>query len=204
MGCTHRCPLCLQGLDSFKVKQKFFFGSKEPAAAFPVPYDLPPELYGSKGRTHMKGDDGCCAQKKPSVSQWEVGSWNTLEMQVCRGVFAALSGATRAVILIQDPSALLLLRTIRSFSLGFLYLLRFIILDLKTKNSLVCKSNKPIIYNFFFLSISQKKWRRWHGGIIYNFCRQSSLLSGLMKDHWILRAALLQCHVTKPLYIHKK
>uniref|UniRef100_A0A452QT95 Tyrosyl-DNA phosphodiesterase 1 n=2 Tax=Ursus TaxID=9639 RepID=A0A452QT95_URSAM len=38
------------GLDSFKVKQKFFFGSKEPAAAFPVPYDLPPELYGSKGR----------------------------------------------------------------------------------------------------------------------------------------------------------
>ncbi|XP_004394521.1 PREDICTED: tyrosyl-DNA phosphodiesterase 1 [Odobenus rosmarus divergens] len=38
------------GLDSFKVKQKFFSGSKEPAAAFPVPFDLPPELYGSKDR----------------------------------------------------------------------------------------------------------------------------------------------------------
>ncbi|XP_064427539.1 tyrosyl-DNA phosphodiesterase 1 isoform X3 [Mirounga angustirostris] len=38
------------GLDSFKVKQKFFSESKEPAAAFPVPFDLPPELYGSKGR----------------------------------------------------------------------------------------------------------------------------------------------------------
>ncbi|XP_006749534.1 tyrosyl-DNA phosphodiesterase 1-like [Leptonychotes weddellii] len=38
------------GLDSFKVKQKFFSGSKEPAAAFPIPFDLPPELYGSKDR----------------------------------------------------------------------------------------------------------------------------------------------------------
>nr|XP_024087851.2 tyrosyl-DNA phosphodiesterase 1 isoform X3 [Pongo abelii]XP_054386356.1 tyrosyl-DNA phosphodiesterase 1 isoform X3 [Pongo abelii] len=38
------------GLDSFKVKQKFFVGSQEPMATFPVPYDLPPELYGSKDR----------------------------------------------------------------------------------------------------------------------------------------------------------
>lgn len=39
------------GLDSFKVKQKFFSGSsQEPAASFPVPYDLPPELYGDRDR----------------------------------------------------------------------------------------------------------------------------------------------------------
>lgn len=38
------------GLDSFRVKPKFFSGSQEPAASFPVPYDLPPELYGSKDR----------------------------------------------------------------------------------------------------------------------------------------------------------
>ncbi|XP_029806228.1 tyrosyl-DNA phosphodiesterase 1 isoform X1 [Suricata suricatta] len=38
------------GLDSFKVTPKFFSGSKEPASSFPVPYDLPPELYGSKDR----------------------------------------------------------------------------------------------------------------------------------------------------------
>ncbi|XP_037688012.1 tyrosyl-DNA phosphodiesterase 1 [Choloepus didactylus] len=38
------------GLDSFNVKQKFFKGSQEPVASFPVPYDLPPELYGSKDR----------------------------------------------------------------------------------------------------------------------------------------------------------
>ncbi|XP_036284994.1 tyrosyl-DNA phosphodiesterase 1 isoform X2 [Pipistrellus kuhlii] len=38
------------GLDSFRVKHKFFSSSQEPAASFPVPYDLPPELYGSKDR----------------------------------------------------------------------------------------------------------------------------------------------------------
>ncbi|XP_036062154.1 tyrosyl-DNA phosphodiesterase 1 isoform X1 [Onychomys torridus] len=38
------------GLDTFKVKQKFFSSSCEPAASFPVPYDLPPELYGNKDR----------------------------------------------------------------------------------------------------------------------------------------------------------
>nr|XP_008516745.1 PREDICTED: tyrosyl-DNA phosphodiesterase 1-like [Equus przewalskii] len=38
------------GLDSFKVKQKFFSDNQEPTASFPVPYDLPPELYGSKDR----------------------------------------------------------------------------------------------------------------------------------------------------------
>ncbi|KAM5339816.1 tyrosyl-DNA phosphodiesterase 1 [Glossophaga mutica] len=38
------------GLDSFRVKQRFFLGSQEPAASFPVPCDLPPELYGGKDR----------------------------------------------------------------------------------------------------------------------------------------------------------
>ncbi|XP_073923442.1 tyrosyl-DNA phosphodiesterase 1 isoform X5 [Castor canadensis] len=38
------------GLDSFKVKQKFFSGNQESMPSFPVPYDLPPELYGSKDR----------------------------------------------------------------------------------------------------------------------------------------------------------
>ncbi|XP_048655129.1 tyrosyl-DNA phosphodiesterase 1 isoform X3 [Marmota marmota marmota] len=38
------------GLDSFKVKQKFFSGSRESTDLFPVPYDLPPEPYGSKDR----------------------------------------------------------------------------------------------------------------------------------------------------------
>ncbi|XP_006839643.1 PREDICTED: tyrosyl-DNA phosphodiesterase 1 [Chrysochloris asiatica] len=38
------------GLESFTVKEKFFSGSQEPQASFPVPYDLPPELYGSKDR----------------------------------------------------------------------------------------------------------------------------------------------------------
>ncbi|KAM6202887.1 tyrosyl-DNA phosphodiesterase 1 [Rhynchocyon petersi] len=38
------------GLESFKVKHKFFSSSQEPTASFPVPYDLPPELYGNKDR----------------------------------------------------------------------------------------------------------------------------------------------------------
>ncbi|XP_055449240.1 tyrosyl-DNA phosphodiesterase 1 isoform X2 [Psammomys obesus] len=38
------------GLDTFNVKQKFFSSSCEPAASFPVPYDLPPQLYGNKDR----------------------------------------------------------------------------------------------------------------------------------------------------------
>ncbi|XP_036887116.1 tyrosyl-DNA phosphodiesterase 1 [Sturnira hondurensis] len=38
------------GLDSFRVKQRFFSGSQEPAASFPVPCDLPPEPYGSRDR----------------------------------------------------------------------------------------------------------------------------------------------------------
>ncbi|XP_055989863.1 tyrosyl-DNA phosphodiesterase 1 [Sorex fumeus] len=37
------------GLDSFKVKQKFS-STQDPATPFPVPYDLPPEQYGSKDR----------------------------------------------------------------------------------------------------------------------------------------------------------
>ncbi|XP_038607679.1 tyrosyl-DNA phosphodiesterase 1 [Tachyglossus aculeatus] len=38
------------GLDTFTVKEKLFSRSREPTASFPVPYDLPPELYGSKDR----------------------------------------------------------------------------------------------------------------------------------------------------------
>ncbi|CAO2587119.1 Tyrosyl-DNA phosphodiesterase 1, partial [Lemmus lemmus] len=38
------------GLDTFNVKQKFFSSNCEPTTSFPVPYDLPPELYGSKDR----------------------------------------------------------------------------------------------------------------------------------------------------------
>ncbi|XP_057638475.1 tyrosyl-DNA phosphodiesterase 1 isoform X2 [Chionomys nivalis] len=38
------------GLDTFNVKQKFFSSNCEPMTSFPVPYDLPPELYGSKDR----------------------------------------------------------------------------------------------------------------------------------------------------------
>lgn len=75
--------VCLQGLDSFKVKQKFFSGSQDPTTAFPVPYDLPPELYGSKGETQTQGAMGGCivleanrAQEMLLVSQWEPGSWN--------------------------------------------------------------------------------------------------------------------------------
>lgn len=45
------------------MKPKFFSGSQEPAASFPVPYDLPPELYGSKGETRRRGP-GCGDQQK--------------------------------------------------------------------------------------------------------------------------------------------
>ncbi|XP_045144073.1 tyrosyl-DNA phosphodiesterase 1 [Echinops telfairi] len=38
------------GLDSFPVKEKFFSDSQEPPGPFPVPYDLPPELYSNKDR----------------------------------------------------------------------------------------------------------------------------------------------------------
>nr|XP_006122402.1 tyrosyl-DNA phosphodiesterase 1 isoform X1 [Pelodiscus sinensis]XP_006122403.1 tyrosyl-DNA phosphodiesterase 1 isoform X1 [Pelodiscus sinensis]XP_014428746.1 tyrosyl-DNA phosphodiesterase 1 isoform X1 [Pelodiscus sinensis] len=40
------------GLDTgyFHVKTKMFSGSNEPMTSFPVPYDLPPEQYGSKDR----------------------------------------------------------------------------------------------------------------------------------------------------------
>uniref|UniRef100_A0ABI7XG90 Tyrosyl-DNA phosphodiesterase 1 n=2 Tax=Felis catus TaxID=9685 RepID=A0ABI7XG90_FELCA len=61
------------GLDSFRVKQKFFSGSKEPTSSFPVPYDLPPELYGSKGRTQVKGKCPCFTPKEKQCrgeSRW--------------------------------------------------------------------------------------------------------------------------------------
>ncbi|XP_006879188.1 PREDICTED: tyrosyl-DNA phosphodiesterase 1 [Elephantulus edwardii] len=38
------------GLESFEVKMKFFSGRQETTPSFPVPYDLPPDLYGSKDR----------------------------------------------------------------------------------------------------------------------------------------------------------
>ncbi|KAJ8792138.1 hypothetical protein J1605_019989 [Eschrichtius robustus] len=58
-----------QGLDSFRVKQKFFSRSQEPTASFPVPYDLPPELYGSKGED-FKGSDQVFFARE---SQWSIG-----------------------------------------------------------------------------------------------------------------------------------
>ena len=71
------------------MKQRFFSGSQEPAASFPVPYDLPPELYGSKGEARVKGDLGVGAQaetggaqEKPWVSRWQAGLQKTLETQV--------------------------------------------------------------------------------------------------------------------------
>ena len=60
--------MCLQGLDSFKVKQKFFSGSsQEPAASFPVPYDLPPELYGDRGETQGTEQLGVSASAETAV-----------------------------------------------------------------------------------------------------------------------------------------
>ncbi|KAH0502407.1 Tyrosyl-DNA phosphodiesterase 1 [Microtus ochrogaster] len=44
------------GLDTFNVKQKFFSSSCESMTSFPVPYDLPPELYGSKAVYSYKDD----------------------------------------------------------------------------------------------------------------------------------------------------
>lgn len=89
--------MCSQGLDSFKVKQKFFSGSKEPAAAFPVPYDLPPELYGNKGRIHMKGNrvwyqNRNCSKEAVGLS---VGGWlmEHFGNRLARSPLAALSGA---------------------------------------------------------------------------------------------------------------
>ncbi|KAL4832686.1 hypothetical protein H8958_012627, partial [Nasalis larvatus] len=67
------------GLDNFKVKQKFFAGSQEPMATFPVPYDLPPELYGSKGETQIKENHGWICIRKTNRAQEKalvsVGSW---------------------------------------------------------------------------------------------------------------------------------
>lgn len=71
-GCSHKCTLCQQGLDSFNVKRKFFSSHQELTAPFPVPYDLPPELYGSKGET--KSDPGL---------------WKPLEAQRCLSLFGA-------------------------------------------------------------------------------------------------------------------
>ncbi|XP_050655029.1 tyrosyl-DNA phosphodiesterase 1 isoform X1 [Macaca thibetana thibetana] len=90
------------GLDNFKVKQKFFAGSQEPMATFPVPYDLPPELYGSKGETQIKENHGwiCIrktnrAQEKPLVS---VGSWlmepsgsSGLQRDLCQPVWGCVA-----------------------------------------------------------------------------------------------------------------
>ncbi|KAM9071122.1 tyrosyl-DNA phosphodiesterase 1 [Sarcophilus harrisii] len=38
------------GMDTFKIKRKVFSEKQEPATSFPVPYDLPPEIYNSKDR----------------------------------------------------------------------------------------------------------------------------------------------------------
>ncbi|XP_056666515.1 tyrosyl-DNA phosphodiesterase 1 isoform X2 [Monodelphis domestica] len=38
------------GMDTFKVKKKVFSENREPVTSFPVPYDLPPNIYDSKAR----------------------------------------------------------------------------------------------------------------------------------------------------------
>ncbi|XP_074091624.1 tyrosyl-DNA phosphodiesterase 1 isoform X2 [Macrotis lagotis] len=44
------CYLRPMGIDTFKVKRKVFSENREPTTSFPVPYDLPPEIYDSKDR----------------------------------------------------------------------------------------------------------------------------------------------------------
>lgn len=82
-------PLCLQGLDSFRVKPKFFSGSQEPAASFPVPYDLPPELYGSKGETG-EGDLGVGTSRNSVGGAWVSPRGWLVEPLEARGVEAPL------------------------------------------------------------------------------------------------------------------
>uniref|UniRef100_A0ABI7XG62 Uncharacterized protein n=1 Tax=Felis catus TaxID=9685 RepID=A0ABI7XG62_FELCA len=62
------------GLDSFRVKQKFFSGSKEPTSSFPVPYDLPPELYGSKEHANPTSREPEGIGKAPGAGpEWMAG-----------------------------------------------------------------------------------------------------------------------------------
>lgn len=82
-------PLCLQGLDSFRVKHKFFSGSQEPAASFPVPYDLPPELYGSKGEARVKGTWVWGPAETVSGGAWSPRGWLGEHLEA-RGVEAPL------------------------------------------------------------------------------------------------------------------
>lgn len=93
------------------MKQKFFSGSQEPAASFPVPYDLPPELYGSRGETPEEGEPGVCVPEREEspgkavhlprrgVGEGGAGSWPSLEARVRVGPFAALAGAPGSIVL---------------------------------------------------------------------------------------------------------
>lgn len=62
------------------MKHKFFSGSQEPAASFPVPYDLPPELYSSKGEargqgTWVWGPAETVSEEPGSPGAWLVAAW---------------------------------------------------------------------------------------------------------------------------------
>lgn len=92
--------VCLQGLDSFRVKPRFFSGGQEPAASFPVPCDLPPELYGSKGEAGRpaggcRGRNRQCSGEAGGLS---VAGW-PVEHSGSTGPFAAPPGATGAIVL---------------------------------------------------------------------------------------------------------
>lgn len=112
------------------MKQKFFSRSQEPTASFPVPYDLPPELYGSKGETLVKENLGCVYESRNKQSPgkaiglgspWEPGLWVALEAQV----FAEAPLLPRvwppepqfSNWLVSEPLYILLLRTTKGFCL---------------------------------------------------------------------------------------
>ncbi|KAK1337760.1 hypothetical protein QTO34_002394, partial [Cnephaeus nilssonii] len=70
LGAQGPFPLSAFGLDSFRVRQKVFSSSQEPAASFPVPCDLPPELYGSKDQHGF----GTFLISKPQIHSGTCGS----------------------------------------------------------------------------------------------------------------------------------
>lgn len=71
------------------MKHKFFSGSQEPAASFPVPYDLPPELYGSKGEARVKGTWVWGPAETVSGGAWSPRGWLGEHLEA-RGVEAPL------------------------------------------------------------------------------------------------------------------
>ncbi|KAM7165475.1 tyrosyl-DNA phosphodiesterase 1 isoform 3-T5 [Macrochelys suwanniensis] len=65
------------GLDTgyFHVKKKMFSGSNEPVTSFPVPYDLPPEQYGSKAISVLLLD--VCIPQDPALGEGET-DWESI------------------------------------------------------------------------------------------------------------------------------